>query len=397
MNPAAFAFLLSTKGQHWLQWLAEQDLSPHTHLALVSHLRETLSPEETNAVVETALLRRRAGGKFTRAHAMYFTREALEQASAELVARHRARRFADAGVTSVVDLGCGIGGDALALAAHSHVVGVDRDRLRLLMARENVAVYGYAEHFQPLQGDLATLPPLAVDAFFFDPARRDEQGRRIYSVSSYSPPLSLVESWLPHVLQGAAKISPGVDYAELPPDAEVEFVSLHGEVREALLWYGGLRSPVRRRATLLPSGATLTDDDQPAGPIAITSPQEYLFEPDGAVIRAHLVEALAALLGATKLDEDIAYLTAPQAHETLFARCFRIEAALPFQLKRLRHWLRAHDVGQVTVKKRGSPLEPQELQRQLRLRGSRSIILFLTHVGGEPYVLAGDECAVERK
>jgi SAM-dependent methyltransferase len=391
MDPAALSFLLSTPGQHWLDWLAPQEISSQTHLALASHLRESLTVEETNALLETALLRRQAAAKFSRADAMYFTRAALEQASAEPVADHRARRYAAAGIGTVADLGCGIGGDALALAAVSDVVGVDRDFLRLHMARANVAAYGHEHRFHPLQADLQTLPPLAVDTFFFDPARRDEQGRRIYSVAEYRPPLSLLENWLPRVPHGAAKISPGVDYAELPPDAEIEFVSLDGDVREATLWYGNLRTAARRRATLLPSGATLTDRELPSEPVPVTSPQGFLFEPDGAVIRAHLVEALAPQIGATKIDDDIAYLTAPQPHVTPFARCFRLEDALPFQLKRLRHWLRAHDVGAVTVKKRGSPIEPQELQRQLRLTGSRHAILFLTHVRGEPYVLVGDE------
>lgn len=390
MDLAALRFLLSPPGQRWLARLAQQEITAQSHLSLASRLREELPPELTQALLETALLRRESEAKFSRAGQMYFTREALEQASAEPVARHRARRYAAAGAAYIADLGCGVGGDALALAAWSRVIGIDRELLRLAMARENLAAYGHAERFQPLQADLESLPPLAVDAFFFDPARRDEQGRRIYSVGNYRPPLSLVERWLPRVrLGGAAKISPGVDYGELPPDAEVEFVSLGREVREGLLWYGELRSGVQRRATLLPAGATLTDRDQQEGEVAIGEPEAYLYEPDGAVIRAHLVETLAQQLGAAKIDEDIAYLTAPRPQETPFARCFRLEAALPFQLKRLRGWLREHDVGQVTVKKRGSPLEPQALQRQLRLQGSRSAILFLTHVRGAPYVLVG--------
>lgn len=397
MDLAALEFLLSRSGRRWLAWLAMQEITPQSHLALASRLREELPPELAQALLETALLRREAVAKFSRAGQMYFTREALEQASAEPVARHRAGRFAAAGAARVADLGCGIGGDALALAAHSHVTGVDRDLLRLAMARENVAVYGHAVRFQPLQADLEELPLLAVDAFFFDPARRDEQGRRIYSVAAYRPPLSLVERWLPRVRYGgAAKISPGVDYAELPQDVEVEFISLDGEVREALLWYGDLRSGVQRRATVLPAGATLTDRDRQSGAVAVGEPEEYLYEPDGAVIRAHLVEVLAQQLGAAKIDDDIAYLTAGHAQENPFARCFQLEAALPFHLKRLRGWLREHDVGQVTVKKRGSPLEPQELQRQLRLRGSRSVTLFLTHVRGAPYVLIGQPWTASR-
>lgn len=392
MDLAAFHFLRTPLAERWLGRLAELELRPQNHLAHASRLREELSPAQAHAVLETALLRRRAIPKFARAGAMFFTREALEQASAEPVARHRARRFASAGVATVADMGCGIGGDALALAAYSQVIGIDRDLVRLEMARHNVAVYEHGSRFQPLQADLEMLPPLAVDAFFFDPARRDPHGRRIYSVAAYRPPLSLLDRWRLLVPSGAAKISPGVDYGELPDRAEVEFISLDGDVREALLWYGDLRSQARRRATLLPSGVDLTDLDQDDTPVAVGAPEEYLFEPDGAVIRAHLVEALAQQLGAAKLDDEIAYLTASRARKTPFARCYRLEATLPFQLKRLRQWLRAHDVGQVTVKKRGSPLEPQALQRQLRLKGSRHAILFLTRVRGEPYVLIGEVC-----
>lgn len=393
MEPAAFHFLTTAAGQRWLAWLAEQEITPQSHLQIVSRLRQELAPALSHALLETALLRRRATAKFSRAAEMYFTREALEQASAEPVSAHRARRFAATVYETVADLGCGIGGDALALAASHQVVGIDRDWLRLEMARHNVAAYGHGQRFQPLQADLQELPPLAGAAFFFDPARRDEQGRRLHSVADYRPPLALLDRWRRRTPHGAAKLSPAIDYDELPPDAEAEFVSLDGEVREALLWYGALRSGAQRRATLLPSRATLTDQDQESEAVPTGPPHEYLYEPDGAVIRAHLVEALAQQLGAARLDEEIAYLTAPRAQATPFARCYRLEEALPFQLKRLRHWLRSHDVGQVTVKKRGSPLEPEELQRQLRLQGSRSVILFLTHVGGAPYVLVGQECA----
>ena len=72
----------------------------------------------------------------------------------------------------------------------------------------------------------------------------------------------------------------------LPGVDEVEIVSLAGDVKEAVLWCRGLATPgVRRRATLLPTGATLTDADAPdACPVA--PPGRFLYEPDGAVVRA---------------------------------------------------------------------------------------------------------------
>lgn len=384
-----FYFLLTEQGQ---QLLADMPvITPDNHLSLAMQLRQQVEPEAAQALLETALLRQEAAVKFSRASEMYFTREALEQASSEALSRYRAERFRQAGIKRVADLGCGIGGDALALAADMEVMGVEWQPVRLAMAQENVRAYGHGANFRPLQADLLELTPLPVQAAFFDPARRDENGRRLYSVQQYRPPLHLIDKWRVWIGETAVKISPGVDYEELPEDAEIEFISLHGEVKEGVLWFGDLRSGAARRATLLPAGHTLTDEALPATPIAVTEPRAYLYEPDKAVIRAHLVEALAALLGATKLDEEIAYLTADSLQVTPLARCFVVEDWFPFQLKQLRHYLRKRNIGRVVIKKRGSPLEPETLQRQLRLQGEEACIVFLTQVGGEAAVLIAQE------
>lgn len=384
------AFLLSADGQRWLADVGQMEITPQTHLQIATWLRQKLPKAQAQAVLETIVLRQHAAAKFSRASQMYFVRAALEQASAEVVAQHRARRFAALGGHHIADLGCGIGGDALALAAHAEVTGVEWDEVRLAMAQENVRVYGHGSRFHPLQADLHSLSPLAqMDALFFDPARRDEHGRRFFSLAQYQPPLSLVDAWRAVVPETAVKISPGVDYAELPQDAEVEFISLGGEMKEAVLWYGRLHSGVARRATLLPTGHTLTTADLPDEAVPSVAPQAFLYEPDSAVIRAHLVQALAAKLGANQIDESIAYLTAETAVLTPFARCFAVADAFPFQLKQLRHYLRERRVGSVTIKKRGSPLEPEKLQRQLRLSGHKDEhrFLFLTHILGEPSVI----------
>ena len=380
-------FLLSVEGTRLLAETAVTPITSDNHLQIASQLRR--KTEYAQAVLETVLLRQLAAAKFSRAAEMYFVREALEQSSSEEVAAYRARRFAAAGVRRVADLGCGIGGDSLGLAAHADVTGVDWDPVRVAMAQENVRVYGFGECFHPLQADLLALTPLPVDGCFFDPARRDEQGRRIHLVQDYRPPLSLIQRWRTWVGETAVKISPGVNYDELPPDAEVEFISVKGDVKDGVLWFGDLRTGVRRRATLLPGGHTLTDADLVQVPVV--APQAYLYEPDKAVIRAHLVEALAGQLGAAKIDADIAYLTAADYRATPFARCFAVEDVLPFQLKRLRQYLRERGIGQVTIKKRGSPLEPEQLRRQLRLQGEGECVLFLTFVKGETAVIIGHE------
>ncbi len=66
-----------------------------------------------------------------------------------------------------------------------------------------------------------------------------------------------------------------------------------------------------------------------------------------------------------------------------------VEDWFPFSLKRLRAYLRERKVGRVTVKKRGSPLQPEELIHKLRLEGEEERVLFLTHVQGKAVVMVG--------
>ncbi len=392
MTPEDFQFLLTETSQQWLDELRQTPITKHNHLQIITTLRREFPAAQAQALLETAVLRQQASNKFSKAAQMYFTRPAMEQATAETVSRYRAQRFAQLGCKTIADLGCSIGGDALAFAEFAEVTGVDWDPVRLLMAQENVRAYGYGEQFHPLQADLLSLTPFPADAYFFDPARRDERGRRFFSVHDYQPPLSLVDQWRAQVADTAVKISPGVAYDELPHDAEVEFISLKGEVKEGVLWYGRFRS-TKRRATLLPTNLSITTDDLPPEPIPSIAPQAYLYEPDGAIIRAHLIEAIAPQLEASKISDDIAYLTSDKELSTPFARCFAVQDYFPFQLKQLRQYLRNHQIGEVTIKKRGSPLEPDQLKQQLRLKGNgdKACILFLTQIMGKTAVIIGQE------
>jgi hypothetical protein len=176
-------------------------------------------------------------------------------------------------------------------------------------------------------------------------------------------------------------------------DAEIEFISLRGELKEAVLWFGPLKS-AGQRATILPGPHTLTaagmpDYEKNFETHRISEPLAYLYEPDPAVLRAGLVRNLAAQLEAFQLDPDIAYLTAEKQQPTPYARAWAIEAWFPFGMKRLRFYLRERRVGRATIKKRGSPLQPEALIRSLRLSGDQERVVFLTHLRGAPIVVIG--------
>jgi hypothetical protein len=115
-----------------------------------------------------------------------------------------------------------------------------------------------------------------------------------------------------------------------------------------------------------------------------------LHEPDPAVIRSGLVSLVAQDLGATLVDPTIAYLTSDARAATPWVRSYRVDEVLPFNLKKLKALLRARGVGRVTVKKRGSAIEPETLSRQLRGPGAGTAVVVVTRVAGAPTALVCD-------
>jgi len=361
-------------------------------LACLTKLQKQFDSDLAKAALETVILRKKAQTKFSRADLMYFTRAGLEMASGELISRYRAKRFTD--FDSVADLCCGVGGDSIGLASTvetrrgASLQAIDNDPLHLALAQLNLAAYNARADF--IQSDLAAQKPPQADAYFFDPSRRAAH-KRIFSVREYQPPLSLIESLLPK--PAAVKISPGVKLSEIERyDCETEFISVDGELKEAVLWFGEFKT-ISRRATLLRpdhDSLHLTEDLSFSSPLSLVSPLSFLYEPDPSVLRAGLVTTLARQMEAQQIDADIAYLTSARKTATPWARVFFIEVAMPFSQKRLREKLRAMNVGRVTIKKRGSPLDVDEFARSLKLKGEEERIIFLTHVKGKAWVLIGN-------
>ncbi|MFE9870392.1 methyltransferase domain-containing protein [Micromonospora sp. NPDC005686] len=372
-------------------------------LAAAAALRSAGMPGDLAAAALTqAELRRRAAGKFGAAAAgMFLTRAGLEQATRRAVADRRAARLRAAGVTTLADLGCGLGADALAAGrAGIRVYAVEADPVTAAMAAVNAEAAGLADLVTVECGDATAFDVTGVDAVFCDPARRRAgTGRRVFDPNAYSPPWDFVTALAARVPRTVVKVAPGLDHALIPAGAEAEWVSVDGDLVEAALWCGEL-AEVPRRATLLrqkegplvnASGSKRVPSYHLTGTgaaeAAVGPVRRFLYDPDPAVVRAHLVAELATTLDATLADPSIAYLYADEARTTPFGRCLEITDVLQFSLKRLRALLRERRVGRVEILKRGSALEPEKLRRDLRLAGDAGASLVLTRVAGAPTVL----------
>jgi SAM-dependent methyltransferase len=279
----------------------------------------------------------------------------------------------------VLDLGCGIGGDLVALArAGLTVAGVDRDELRVAVARANLDALGLGGAVQ-----VASAEDVDVSGFgvvFADPARRTDRGR-VFDVDGWSPPWDFVTALLAR--PSCVKVAPGIPHSLLPAGVEAEWVSDEGDVKEAALWSPQLAA-ARRRATVIKGGGlvSLTDEDDP-GPTAVRAVGRCLYEPDGAVIRAGLVTAVAAGVNGGLIDEHIAYVTSDEAFSTPLARSYEVLEELPYREKPLRAALRSRGVGRLTIKKRGVEVVPEELRKRLSLRGEQEATIVMTRVAGK--------------
>lgn len=352
--------------------------------------RHEPTPERAAAALTQADLRARAVPKFGQdAALMFFTPDALEQATRQRVAEHRAARLAAARPGSVIDLGCGIGGDLIAFArAGLTAAGVDLDPVRVAAARANLAALDL-----PGAVEVADATGLDVDAFgaaFADPARRDARGR-VFGAEGWTPPWSFVLGLLAG--RGLVKVAPGIPHDLVPDGVEAEWVSDGGEVKEAVLW-ADIFATTARRATVIGTGglASLTEEDDPFSgqPRPIRDLGSFLYEPDGAVIRAGLVTAVAAGVDGGLLDEHIAYVTSDSAYTTPFARTYRVLDEVPFRERQLRAALRARSIGSLTIKKRGVEIVPEQLRKRLDLRGDNAATLVLTRVAGAGRALLVD-------
>ncbi|GAA4922747.1 SAM-dependent methyltransferase [Nonomuraea thailandensis] len=385
MDLDAFTELLTPRGR---RALAEaEELAGADPVVAATTLRRTYDAALTSAALTQAGLRERARAKFgADAGRMFFTPHGLEQSTRAEVAEHRARRLLalhGAGAPRVVDACCGVGGDLLALArAGCTVAAVDTDPLTVAVARANAEAFELADRVTVTVADAAGVRPEDHDVLFADPARRTGRGRT-FDPMAYSPPWPVVLDLVSRARLACLKVAPGIPYEFIPEGAEAEWISYKGEVKEATLW-AGPQGGGGRRATLLPGGHTLaaTGVRAPVG-----APGRFVYEPDGAAVRAHLVGEVAELVGGRLLDPMIAYVTSDEPVDTPWAAAYEVDDILPFSLKRLRAALRERQIGNVTIKKRGSAVDIERLRADLRLKGDKSMVIMLTRIADKPSVI----------
>lgn len=389
MEASELRELLTADGLRLLASLPRWDSSADVVRSVAELRKAGHSPLLVAAVLHQSRLRAKAEGKFGPfAERMLFTTAGLEQATRLRVAAMHAGRYRDAALTRIADLGSGIGADALAMAAIDlEVTAVELDEVTAALAAYNLAPWSNAT---VVNADATTFDLTGFDAAWLDPARRSAT-KRLSDPADWTPSLDFAFG-LADRLPVGVKLGPGIDRDLIPPNWEAQWVSIDREVVELAVWSGPLARDGIGRAALVVSGAGSAEltaaADSPD--VAAGSLGQFVFEPDGAVIRARLIGDLGRQINARMLDPKIAYLTADTESASPFATCFRVREVLHFDVRSLKKELAARSIGVLEIKKRGVDIDPAVLRKQLALSGSESATLIVTRVGEKRLAILAD-------
>jgi len=382
----SFLNLISREGLALLDSVGEID-SKTDVVKLVAKLRKAgHNPELVGDVLTQVKLRRKAEAKFGDfSKSMLFTQAGLEQASRLQVAAIHAGRFRSSGLTHIADLGCGIGAESLALASLDlQVSAFELDEVTAAIATYNLANFS---NVTVEQEDVTKLELDKYDGLFLDPARRDERKRKFDPID-FTPNYDFV-------LESArkkptiVKLGPGMDHDLIPDDAEAVWVSVDGELVEVALYFGKVkRTEVSRAALLITSNGfhELTSANKARTDAELGELGEYIYEPDNSIIRSHLIGNLAAQLNLKLIANEIAYLSGDSV-DSPWLKKYKLIDSLAFDRKKLKAYLKELNVGPLEIKKRGADITPEQLRRELNLKGTKPATIIVTRVQDQHRVL----------
>lgn len=354
-----------------LRPLAQDPLKVSTMLA------KTCSAEQRRWLMDYLQLQPKLETRFGLGDQMVCDRLAYEQSTARDLSEWKAALWpAD---SSLHDLCCGMGGDSFFVPQSIRVQGFDFDPARVAMYNHNLVVAGHER--TAMVDDVRQLASRA-DFFCIDPARRSKLGDNQRQIQEMQPSWSEICQLSSRYGGGMLKLPPGYPVEELPAECEYLFVGATKDCRECLVLVGSLATvPGRVRAIALGGAGQCWSGTRQNSPLPSGEPGRFLLEPWPVLIRSHLFTALAEQASLWTLDPRIAYLTGDKLPDNLTGfDAFEIIDQVPLATRKVQEMLRRHGIGQLTLKKRGVEVVPEEEIRRLSPKGPHAGILFYTRI-----------------
>ncbi|WP_276497730.1 THUMP-like domain-containing protein [Pontibacter litorisediminis] len=322
----------------------------------------------------------------------------VEQSSSEVTAAFKASLVRG---KLLVDLTGGFGVDSFYFArSFGRVMHVEQNQELQEVATYNFGLLG-AANIQSInttaEDFLHTLEEKA-DVLYLDPARRGDRDQKLHLLQDCEPD---VLHLLPLLFQKAdailLKTSPMLDIEqalqELAHVEHVWVVALQNEVKEVLyLLRPTAPAPAnvpRTTVNLLPSAEpqllTFTRAQEEAAAPVYADPQEYVYEPNAAILKAGAYRYLGQHLQLSKLHPNSHLYTAAQLLPHFPGRSFRCLGVSRYNKKEL---LRQLPEKKANITVRNFPEAVADIRKKTGLKeGGRTYLFFTTDMHQKPVVL----------
>ena len=319
--------------------------------------------------------------KFTKP--IYSNKDGLQLATPEIAAKYIAKRLK---TKTIADLGCGIGGQVIFFAQEcDKVYAVERNPEKIEYAKKNCELYG-VDNVEFILGD-ALSPEIRdkisdSDIIFSDPARPLAEKKR--TLENLQPPISeLIRLYSGVTTKLAFHAPPQMPPERIGLDCEYEYMSISGQLNRLTLYFGDLKQ-CDRSAFVLPADAYLCSSDAPE--IETRNIEEYVYEPEPAVLKAGLLGELAGAI--SDADESVYFYNGNKKRTLLtsknpidspfFKDRYRVLDKTKQDIPQIKAVLTAANAGKVVLRYEVPPDEYWNVRNELEngLEGHKNLHLF---------------------
>ena len=324
----------------------------------------------------------------------YPVRLSCEQCSSEATARYKAALTAPLQPDVLIDLTAGYGVDTFFMAEHAqeaHYVERNPELCHIAQHNFSLARPHIRVHNTTAEEFLASSPHLLSPhrLIYLDPARRSQSGGKVFRIEDCEPNvteiLPALRKLTSHIM---IKFSPMLDITAamraLGHDWDTHIVAVNNEVKEVLILTGkGSIYAVNICATHTDS-FVFNDEEEKKAQVSFASDiEQYIYEPNAAIIKAGAYRLIGERYGIKKLDTNTHLYTSDKLLPDFPGRKWQVQevltkhSALNTKLK-------------YSILTRNYPLSPDQVRKKLKLQDGDDLYIVGARLQGKPVLVLGD-------
>ena len=333
----------------------------------------------------------------------------MEQCSSEATAKYKQAIAERLGNKALIDLTGGFGIDFSYMAKNMEAACyVEQQEVLCNIANHNFPIMGLQntkisnttceEFWKQYIADATTAKTNREKCLIYlDPARRNDRGEKVFSISDCTPDVTLLQdSLLEHSAHIMLKLSPMLDIVQarrmLKDIAEIHVVSVKGECKELIFVMSKDTDKQQYYCVNLDTNEeTFTSSLSATMELAdIASPAEILedaiiFEPNASIMKAGVQNAFAKWYNLKKLHPMSNLFLGNEPIENIPARQFIVERTSDFQKANRKSFMQ--DIRQANLTIRNFPSTVDDLKKRLKIKDGGNIYLFATTLSDDTHVL----------